>query len=153
MGGATEQVRDFLRHKSLQCTRQREHILHEVLASEGHFDADDLCERLRRRHLRVSRATVYRTLPLLEEGGLIRQVFRVGGRVQYELRAPHHDHMLCIRCGKTIEFKDERIEDLQRDVCDRHGFKPIEHRMGIRGICRACRRRTGRGGEPDGRIG
>jgi Fur family ferric uptake transcriptional regulator len=95
----------------------------------------------------VSRATIYRTLPLLDRCGLIQEVFRVGGRTQYEVKSEHHDHMLCIRCGRVIEFAEQDIEELQRAVCTRHGFKAVEHRMSIRGICRQCQRR------PKGRRG
>ena len=150
MSRDTEQARDFLRHSSLQRTRQRERILHELLGMGQHFDADDLCERLRGKGARVSRATVYRTLPILEVAGLIRRVYQVGHRTLYELRNPHHDHLLCVRCGRTIEFKDDRIEALQQAVCRKHGFRAVEHRMGIRGICRQCRRREKRRARRDG---
>ena len=135
---------DYLRQKNLQWTSQRELLLQEVLRTSAHFDADQLVEGLRESGHAVSRATVYRTLPHLQECGLIREVFRCQGRAQYERTATHHDHMLCVRCGKIIEFKDDRIERLQEVLCRKHGFKPLEHRLGIRGICNECRQRAER---------
>jgi Fur family ferric uptake transcriptional regulator len=133
-------VRNYLYGKKLQWTAQRELILQEVLRSRGHFDAEELVARLRGGSRKVSRATVYRTLPRLRECGLIREAFRRDGRWQYERIRGHHDHMLCIRCGRIIEFKEDEIERLQDEVCCRYGFKPLEHRMGIQGICRECQR-------------
>jgi Fur family ferric uptake transcriptional regulator len=146
MTQAMERVRGFLKNRSRQWTHQRAQILDELRGIGEHFDADGLWDRLQHRGLKVSRATVYRTLPLLEECGVIRQVFTVGGRAHYEVKAAHHDHMLCIRCGKVIEFRDDRIERLQDAVCRRHGFRALDHRMGIRGLCRECCKLSDKGG-------
>ncbi len=85
---------------------------------------------------------MYRTLALLAEAGLIREVLHGNGdRAHYEViyGHAHHDHMMCVECGKVIEFCDDRIEQLQRLICRRHGFQALDHRMGIRGVCRECR--------------
>jgi Fur family ferric uptake transcriptional regulator len=131
-----------LRGRNLQWTPQRDSIFQEVLQTQGHFDAEELSDRLKAKAKRVSRATVYRTLPHLQESGLIQEVLRIEGRAQYERRAGHHDHMLCVRCGRIIEFRQEAIERLQNKVCRSYGFKPLEHRMGIRGICKECREKS-----------
>ena len=88
----------------------------------------------------ASQATVYRTLAHLKDCGLVREVSRLEGRAQYESAhgQAHHDHMVCVECGHVIEFCDERIEKLQRLICRKHGFEPLDHRMSIRGRCRAC---------------
>jgi Fur family ferric uptake transcriptional regulator len=114
----------------------------------GHFDAEDLYESCRRAGQNVSRATVYRTLGHLRDCGLVKEVLREHGRSSYETvyGHDHHDHMLCVACGGVIEFCDDRIEDLQQRICRRHGFKPLDHRMGIRGLCRDCRRAERRKG-------
>ena len=132
-------LREFLHGKQVQSTSQRRTILAEVLSSQGHFDAELLLDRLRSKGHRVSRATVYRTLNRLQEWDLVREVFRADGRAQYEHASGHHDHMLCVRCGKVIEFADETIESLQDEVCRKHGFKALKHRMAIHGICSECR--------------
>ena len=144
MRNATEQFSDYLRHKNLLCTPQRGIILREVLQCSHHFDADELYERMRKKGETVSRATVYRTLPHLEQCGLLREVFRCQGRAKYERTLGHHDHMMCVRCGKVVEFRDDRIEKLQEEVCAGHHFEAIEHRMAVRGICRECQQQ-GRG--------
>ncbi len=135
-------LRGYLRRRGLRATAQRRAVLREVVRADEHFDAEQLHDRLRRRGEEVSLATVYRTLALLAEAGLIREVLHGNGdRAHYEViyGHAHHDHMMCVECGKVIEFCDDRIEQLQRLICRRHGFQALDHRMGIRGVCRECR--------------
>jgi len=127
-----------LQRKRVRWTAQRELIAREVLNTRDHFDVDELIDRLRKKGT-VSRATVYRTMLHLQDCGLIKEVFRCQGRAQYEVTGRQHGHMLCVRCGKIIEFRDEEIEILQEKACKRHGFKPLERRVGVRGICKECR--------------
>ena len=142
----------YLKSHGWKLTAERRHVLEAVFSFHRHFDLDDIYDEARKRGARVSRATIYRTLPLLMESGLIREVFRCMDRPRYEhvYGHDHHDHMVCLGCGKIIEFKDERIEELQKEVCDKFGFESVEHRLGIRGYCTECTsarkggRRTGR---------
>jgi Fur family ferric uptake transcriptional regulator len=140
--------RACLAEKQLRFTAQRRDVFAEALNRGGHFDADDLYAALRAAGRYVSLATVYRTLGLLRECGLIRQAPRWEDRERYEsvYGQQHHDHMLCVECGRVIEFCDDELEALQNRVCRRHGFAPIDHRMGIRGICRSCHARVKAGG-------
>jgi Fur family ferric uptake transcriptional regulator len=133
--------RGHLHDRGLRFTAQRKAVLEAALASQTHFTADQLLGAVRERESSVSLATVYRTLGHLQECGLVREAFRAEGCSAYEAVHGHHDHMLCIRCGKVIEFCDEQIEQLQERVCRRHGFEALDHRMGIRGLCGDCRRR------------
>lgn len=151
MQTALRKLKTHLRKQNLVCTRQRERILQEVVSCHDHFDADELYERLRAKGVEVSRATVYRTLPHLEACGVLREIFRCKKRAEYEYISGHHDHMLCVRCGRFIEFTEDRIERLQQEVCRKHGFKALEHRMGIKGICKECQRASSGEGEPAGR--
>ncbi len=132
----------YLRRRGLRSTSQRRVVLAEVMRQEGHFDAESLHEELRRNGSAVSLATVYRTLALLHEAGLIRETVHADATTHYEAAYghAHHDHMVCVECGKVIEFCDERIEELQRKVCRERGFQALDHRMGIRGVCSECRR-------------
>jgi len=141
---AIEGFRACLARRGLRFTSQRRDVLVEVLASGGHFDAEELHEALRASGRTVSLATVYRTLGLLCDCGLTRRVPRWEDRERYEAvhGQRHHDHMLCVECGRVIEFCDDELEALQRRICRRHGFTPLEHRMGIRGLCRTCRARA-----------
>jgi len=135
--------REFLRSKHLRFTPERNAILKTVSSLRRHFGIDDIYDKLRERGNNISRSSIYRTLPLLEQCGLITQTFRCLDRVTYEhsFGHIHHDHMLCIKCGKVIEFRNEKIEKLQEQVCEQFGFKAIEHRLGIKGYCKNCRRR------------
>jgi Fur family ferric uptake transcriptional regulator len=140
--GAFAVFRSYLADHRLRLTAQRRRILEEIFEQDGHFDAEEFYEMFRAAGSDVSRATVYRTLGHLCGSGLLREVLRLHGRAHYEHvhGHEHHDHMVCVRCGKVIEFSDRRIEQLQDRVCRRQGFTPLEHRMSIGGICGACRR-------------
>lgn len=154
MKQAHDRFKNYLAARGLRFTRQRRAVLDQVFSIHGHFDAEDLYARLRHNGGSVSRATVYRTLKHLEECKLVREVLRCRGRAHYEhiLGHPHHDHMVCVECGKVIEFIEPAIEAQQRKICKRHGFKPLEHRLGIRGICEECRKKEGkRKGDADDR--
>ncbi|MCD6521668.1 transcriptional repressor [Candidatus Calescamantes bacterium] len=135
-----ERFRLFLKEKGLKFTPERRKIVEEIISFHDHFDVETLYHRLKRK---VSLATIYRTLPLLRESGLIREVLRCQGRAVFESvwGHPHHDHLICIVCGKVIEFEDERIEKLQEEVCRKFGFQPVEHRLGIKGYCKECQRK------------
>ncbi len=133
--------KSYLKTSGLKFTPERRAILKEVLSSAGHFDVDKLYDRLHHREGEISLATIYRTIPHLVKSGLIREVMRCQNRPQYEsaLGQPHHDHLVCIKCGRIFEFKDDEIEKLQNRVCRKYDFKPTEHRLGIRGYCKNCR--------------
>lgn len=133
----------FLQKKKLKNTHARQVILKEVFLKHNHFDAEELYTNLRKKKYRISRATVYRTMPLLINAGLVQKSLRCLERDYYEhiYGHPHHDHMICIKCGKIIEFSDERIEKLQEDVCRKYKFNSIEHRLGIRGLCSKCNKK------------
>lgn len=141
----SEQARQYIRENGLRLTRVRSTILESVDECEGHFDADELYEVVRKKGARVSRATVYRTLPLLVKTGLIKETLRSGDRSRYEhaLGHTHHDHLECIQCGKIVEFKVEEIETLQEKLCRRNGFTAVDHQLSIRGYCSACGGRAG----------
>jgi len=134
------QVRKCLTGQNLLWTSQRQVILQAILESSGHFDAEGLYRNLREKGERVSRATVYRLLPLLRGCGLIHEVFLSEGRTKYERTARYHDHMVCIACGKVIEFADSSLKRVRENVSKRYGFKLVEYGTGIKGICRECQR-------------
>ena len=142
--------REHLRRHNLKMTRERETILDEIYRIEGHFRPDDLLVRFRTNDIRISRATISRTLDLLVEAGLVRrETFRRGGahyeRVHKVQGHSHHDHLYCTACGAIFEFHNEMIERLQDEVCASFGFEPHSHSHQISGPCRACRRRWAAG--------
>ncbi len=138
--------RAFLAARGLRLTRDRETIIAEVFDTHSHFTMDDLFVALRLKGQRLSKTTLYRNLPLLVESGLIRRVPDDGenGRFEHVLGHPHHDHLICLTCGREIEFASDEIEEAQNEICLEHGFEPVRHRLGIWGYCRRCRPRKRR---------
>jgi Fur family ferric uptake transcriptional regulator len=136
---ATERFRDYLRENGLALTAARRAVLEGIVACTGHFDADTLHSNLKKRG--VSAATIYRTLPLFVKSGIITETLREKGRTCYERASSHHDHLECLMCGRIIEFKDDGLEKLQEAVCRSRGFTPVDHHLGIRGYCAACRKK------------
>jgi Fur family ferric uptake transcriptional regulator len=110
-----EKFSKFLEGRGLKFTLERKDILAAISSFHKHFDIEELYEKLRKQGKHLSRATIYRTLPLLVESDLIRETFRCQERVSYEhiFGHKHHDHMVCIKCGRIIEFRSEEIEKLQ----------------------------------------
>ncbi|HUW35513.1 MAG TPA: Fur family transcriptional regulator [Planctomycetota bacterium] len=137
--------REFLAKRGLKLTPERRLILEEVFRQHDHFEAEELLFRMRQRKVRVSKATLYRTLPLLVKAGLLREEVFGERHLHYEHvhGRKHHDHLLCLSCGKIEEFLDETMEQLQDRVCARHGFDPTGHRLEIHGYCKECRKRRG----------
>jgi Fur family ferric uptake transcriptional regulator len=131
----------YLRTKGLSLTQERETILNEVFSLEGHFEAEELLFSLRKKKKRVSRATVYRTLDLLVDAGLVGKADMGEKHSHYEhiFGHLHHDHLVCIRCGKVIEFSDKRIERSMKKLCEKGGFEHISHCFQVFGYCKNCR--------------
>lgn len=134
-------MESWLKQRGLRTTRERRIILSHAFEHFGHFEAGDLLESLRRHGQRISRATVYRTIAQLVETGLLRRHDTADRRTFYEpcFGREHHEHMLCVRCGRILEFVQHEIERLQDEVCRAHGFRPLSHTLQIRGVCEACR--------------
>jgi len=135
-----DRFRNFLHDHSLRATGLRDGIARAALARNGHFDIDELVDDLRSQGLRASRATVYRALPLLMGAGIIQQTISPGERRRYEgaLGHAHHDHLVCARCGKIVEFQFEAFEVLQREVASKYGFRLTGHSHELFGVCDEC---------------
>jgi Fur family ferric uptake transcriptional regulator len=134
------EFRQNLRMKGLRVTPERLRICREVYATTIHFDAEELIHRILASGSPVSRASVYRTLDLLEECGMVKKIRQTDRRHHYErtLGLEHHDHLFCDTCGKVIEFREDEIERLQDEVCLKFGFQPRGHSLQIYGLCREC---------------
>jgi len=135
---------NYLRRNGLRSTRQRVEVFEHVMSRKGHFTPEELHRELVNQGARVSRATVYRTLTHLLNAGLLREAVNVDGEARFEA-APgqsHHDHLVCISCGKVIEFSSLRIESLQHRICSRYRFKPVEHTLQVVGYCSSCARKS-----------
>lgn len=139
MTHAVQIFAEYLTSKDLKLTKERKAVLQEIFLHPGHLEAEELAHNLRRKKS-ASRATIYRTLDLLVESGIVRRVDLGHGHSHYELELdhPHHEHMICLECGKVLEFSDKTIEEDLNRLCKRSGFKPRSHRFQIFGHCRAC---------------
>lgn len=126
-----------LQAKQLKQTRQRQDIVECFLGLGNHVEAEQLFQALRTRGLQVGLATVYRTLNLLKEAGLVEQKSFADGRSAFELVNPqeHHDHLVCVDCGVVLEFENEAIEKLQHAVASQFGFQLKSHRLDLFGTC------------------
>lgn len=143
-------IEDFMRSKGFKLTRPRRRVVEKLLAVKGHVSADELIDLLRKGGTPVSRATVYRTLGIVSQSGLIDGHDFDGGRRVYEpmVGRAHHDHLFCITCGKVIEFQEEGIERLQDRVVARYRFTPVYHSHKIFGYCEGCAKDAPRRAHP-----
>ena len=141
---AQERFAEFLARKNLRLTGPRQAIIESVFSTDQHFTAEELLEWSRRRDKSVSRATVYRTLPLLTESGLVREV-DLGKEQQYYdpnyAEHPHHNHLICQDCGKIIEFESDKIERIESEISHNLGFSVESHRLQITARCEELRKR------------
>lgn len=137
---ALERFERFLHQKDLRLTEARAAIVEAALARNGHYPIEDLIADLKQRGIRGSKATVYRTLPLLAEAGILQPAIVAGDSKSYETTfgKHHHDHLLCTRCGKVVEFEFEAFEILQKEVAARYGFRLEGHHHELTGICPEC---------------
>jgi Fur family ferric uptake transcriptional regulator len=134
---------DYLAENGLKHSRQREIILEHFLANKGHMTVDDLYQIIQRTHPEIGRTTIYRTLKLLCDAELAEAIELNDGLTRFEhlYNSEHHDHMICTECGAIIEFTNDEIERLQKEIARAHGFSADSHRHQIFGVCRKCNRR------------
>ena len=140
---ARETLSTYLRSSgTLRATPERFAILDAILETQGHFDADGLYFRLISGGMKVSKATVYNTLDLLQNAGLVSKYRFAEGSSRYEkaFGRPHHHHLVCLQCGDIVEFVNERLERLQGEVCAGSDFVPQSSSLQIFGTCSKCRK-------------
>lgn len=133
---------DHIQAAGLRRTGQRELILKIFLSTEEHLTSEDLYGLVVKRDPSVGLTTVYRTLKLLTEAGLAREVRFGDNKTYYEhhYNHEHHDHMICTECGKVIEFFSPDIEDLQDQMASSFGFRPTHHSLRMWGVCSDCQK-------------
>ena len=121
--------------KGVKLTDQRKIIAKIMSESQDHPDVDELYKRASAVDKKISIATVYRTVKLFEESGIVTKHDFKGGKARYEeLSESHHDHLIDIKTGEIIEFVDEEIENLQKKVADKYGYKLVDHKLELYGI-------------------
>ena len=131
----TETIEDKCLSKGVKLTDQRRIIAQVMSKSTDHPDVDELYKRVSKIDNKISIATVYRTVKLFEESGILTKHEFKGGKARYEeLNEGHHDHLIDIKTGEIIEFVDEEIEKLQHKVAKKYGYKLVDHKLELYGI-------------------
>ena len=119
----------------VKLTEQRKIIAKVMLESNDHPNVDELYKRVSKIDTKISIATVYRTVKLFEEAGILTKHEFKGGKARYEeLNEGHHDHLIDIKSGEIIEFVDNEIEELQKKVADKYGYNLVDHKLELYGV-------------------
>jgi len=134
------QFKSVFKAENLKITPQRLEVFREMCDSDEHRESEEIYLALGKRNIHVSRATVFRTMDLLYENGFVSRMDIGDGKWRYEhwLDCSHHDHLICIRCGRIVEFFDPEIEKLQEDVCSRFDYQLVRHSHQLFGMCKEC---------------
>lgn len=124
-------------------SEQREQILDIFLKTEKHPTINDLYDLVKKKPPQIGLATIYRTMKVICDAGMARETDFGGGirRFEHKYKRQHHDHLICLKCGRIIEVMSPEIEKLQESLAKKHRFKAVKHRMEIFGICKACKRK------------
>jgi Fur family ferric uptake transcriptional regulator len=138
---AKDIFRKYLKEKGLRNTTQREIILDAFFSADKHITAEELFNIIKRKNPEIGYATVHRNLSLLCECGLADEIKIGTKKARYEPKfgREHHDHLICIKCGRFIEVNDSKIERLQDKLAEANDFIPVRHRLEIYGICKECK--------------
>jgi Fur family transcriptional regulator, ferric uptake regulator len=141
---AHEILTQFLKKQGkLRATPSRFAVLDAVLQIQGHFDAEGLYYRMISQGQQISKATVYNTLDLLQECGLVSKYRFTENSSRYEKAygKPQHHHLICLSCGDIVEFVSERLEVIREQVCADNDFTPQSSSLQVFGTCKRCKKR------------
>jgi Fur family ferric uptake transcriptional regulator len=130
----------YLKKNGLKMTHQREVVVESFLKSEGHLSTDELYQLVKKKDNKVGFTTVFRTLKALTDCGLARETDLMDGRTRFEhlYNRPHHHHIVCMECNRTIEFLSPELEQLQEQIVSKYRFKSMRHQLQIFGVCSDC---------------
>ncbi len=131
----------YLKNKGIRQSEQREHILGVFLRIERHLTTAELYGIVRKKYPNIGYATVYRAMRTICKAGLAEKIDFGDGATRYEHKYghEHHDHLICLKCGRFIEAMKPEVEKLQEKMAKEHSFTPIRHKMQIFGICKRCK--------------
>ena len=131
----SETIEEKCLSKGVKLTDQRKIIAQVMSQSSDHPDVDELYNRVSKIEPKISIATVYRTVKLFEEAGILAKHEFKGGKARYEeLSESHHDHLIDVKTGEIIEFVDDEIEKLQKKVAEKYGYDLVDHKLELYGI-------------------
>ena len=141
LNDAKDILKNYLKDKGLRNTVQREEILAAFFSAEKHITVDNLFAAIRTKNPDMGYATVHRNLSLLCECGLADEIKIGKQKTRYEPKfgQKHHDHLICLKCGRFIEVNDNKIEKLQDKLAEANDFIPVRHKLEIYGICKKCK--------------
>lgn len=135
-----KKFREYLSRNHLFCTQERLVILRMIVAQEGHFSVDELLDYVRSNGLKVSRATLYRTLNHLSKAGILSEADFGHGHIHYEINEDgEHGHLICSDCGRVLEVSSSQFEDALRQLSQQQGFQLQSVKVEIFGLCSTCR--------------
>lgn len=136
-------LKKLLKEKQLKYTPERKAIFGEIIALDSHFDADELFMELHKKNSKVSRGSIYRTLRIFEEAGIIRAVVFTERHAHYErvIGKIHHSHLICKNCKRIIEFSSHKISAGLKEACREYGFEEHNHKVESIGLCKKCRKK------------
>jgi Fur family transcriptional regulator, ferric uptake regulator len=143
MTSELQKFQNYIHQRGLRRTPEREEILREIFALHHHFDVDELYFLLRGKGSKVSKASIYRTLPLFIDCGLIREVDFSDGHWHYEhiYGHAHHNHLRCLGCGEIHEFEEPALKPVEDQLAQRYHYLIKGHRLQVEGYCPACRQK------------
>ena len=136
-------VRKYLYERGLKHSLKRHTIAEVFFREDKHLSVEELYNKVKEEEPKISFSTVYRALKLLKKAGLAKSSRFMDGITRFEPVHPeeHHDHLICIKCGRIIEFSSKNIERLQKGVASRHGFKLLSHKLELYGYCDKCKKK------------
>ncbi|HEX2732044.1 MAG TPA: transcriptional repressor [Polyangiaceae bacterium] len=131
------QLDTYMAEQGLRSTGQRRAIIESFFSTAGHATIEDLLERVRQKDPGIGYATVYRTMKMLAAGGIAHEHKFSDGMTRYEIEDEdaHHDHLICVECGRIQEFEEPLIEELQARIAQRYGFTIVDHKHELYGLC------------------
>jgi len=135
-----ELLQKYLHEKGLKSTTQRDDIIDVFFKTNTHINLEELLKRVRRKNSKVGYATVYRTMKLLTGCGIAVERQFGDGQTRYE-HIPddsHHDHCICVKCGRIMEFENQKIEHLQKEIAEKMNFTVNNHKLELYGYCSKC---------------
>lgn len=134
--------KDHILRRKLKSSRQRYQVVRLFFETRGHVNVDGFYRQIHEVNPRIGLTTVYRTLKLLANCGLAVERKFGDGQNYYENSeiGDHHDHLICSSCGKIMEFRDDRIENIQEEIAQKHNFEITDHRLEIYGRCQDCKK-------------
>ena len=135
-------LKSYLERGGLKSTQQRDFIATAFFKTNTHISLDELLAKVRKKNPGLGYATVYRTMKLLVDSGLAMERQFGDGQTRFENTPEdgHHDHIICLKCSKIVEFQNQMIENLQEEVARKHGFLVVTHKLELYGYCSDCRK-------------